>query len=130
MNTLSKSEYEVLSLLWTENRGLTAAEINELAPDKSWKPTSIHLIINSMLDKGALVVDGMVRSGRVYGRIFKATASPEEYSLMQIKRNTSYAQDKNAAITGLIASLIDSIEISNDTIEKIEELIKKKKEGL
>ena len=130
MDTLSKSEYEVLSLLWSENRGLTAVEINELAQDKSWKPTSIHLIINSMMDKGAVVVDGMVRSGRVYSRIFKATMSPEEYSLMQVKQNTSFAPDQDAAISGLVASLIGSSEISEKTIEKIEELIKKKKEGL
>ena len=130
MDTLSKSEYEVLSLLWSENRGLTAVEINELAQDKSWKPTSIHLIINSMMDKGAVVVDGMVRSGRVYSRIFKATMSPEEYSLMQVRQNTSFAPDQDAAISGLVASLIGSSEISEKTIEKIEELIKKKKEGL
>ena len=130
MNSLSKSEYDVLTLLWSENRGLTAVEINDLVKDKSWVNTSIHLILTSMLEKGAIVVDGMVRSGRTYSRIFKAAFTPEEYSLMQVKQNTSFAKDKNSAMTNLFVSLIDSEEINSETIGKIEALIKKKKEAL
>ena len=83
-----------------------------------------------MLDKGILIVDGMVRSGRTYSRIFKPAMTPEEYSLMQIKQNTSFVKDKNSAISNLCVSLIDNNEISNETISKIEALIKKKKEAL
>ncbi|NLV86801.1 MAG: BlaI/MecI/CopY family transcriptional regulator [Clostridiales bacterium] len=130
MNPLSKSEYEVLALLWRENRGLTAVEINELAEDKSWKNTSIHLILNSMLDKGVAIVDGMVRSGRVYSRLFRAALTPEEYAMMQVKQSTAFAHDQSAAITSLVTALIDSSEINKEAIERIEELIKKKKESL
>jgi len=129
MNSLSKSEYDVLALLWSENRGLTAVEINDLAQDRSWVNTSVHLILTSMLDKGAVVVDGMVRSGRTYSRIFKAAVTPEEYSLMQVKQNTSFAKDKSSAMSNLFVSLIDSEEINMETIGKIEALIKKKKEA-
>lgn len=130
MTSLTKSEYEVLSLIWSENRGLTAVEINDLAQNKSWVSTSIHLILNSMLDKGVLAVDGMVRSGRTYSRIFKAAVSPEEYSLMQVKQNASFAKDKNSITVKLVASLIDSEEINAETISKIEALLKKKKGNL
>lgn len=109
---------------------MTAVEINELVKDKSWKDTSIHLILNSMLDKGIVIVDGMVRSGRTYSRVFKAATTPEEYSLMQVKQNTSFAKDKNSAMANLFVSLIDSDEVNIETINKIEALIKKKKEGL
>jgi len=128
MVSLSKSEYEVLSLLWAQEKGLTAVEINELSPDKSWKDVSIHLIINSMLDKGAIKVNGMVRSGRTYSRLFEAAVSPEEYSLMQVKENVSFAPNKSAAISSLFSALLDSESISRDDISKIEELVKKKKE--
>lgn len=130
INSLSKSEYEILALFWSENRGLTAGKINDLVADKSWKITSIHLILNSMLDRRILIVDGMVKSGRTYSRIFKPAMTPEEYSLMQIKQNTSFAKDQKSAMANLCVSLIDSGEISNETISKIEALIKKKKEAL
>lgn len=127
MVSLSISEYEILSLLWSEERGLTAGEINSLSNEKSWKDLSIHLILTNMLEKGAIVVDGMVRSGRTYSRVFNAAITPEEYSLMQVTQNASATKNKSAVITGLMSALIDGDNISNEDIDKIEELIKRKK---
>lgn len=128
--SLSKSEYEVLTLLWKHNQGLTASEINSCCKDKSWKDASIHLILAKMIDKNAVVVDGMIRSGRTYSRIFKAAITPEEYSIMQIKQNALFANDRRSSMTTLFAYLIDSDEVNLETISKVEALLKKKKEEL
>lgn len=128
--SLSKSEYEVLTLLWKHNQGLTASEINSCCKDKSWKDASIHLILAKMIDKNAVVVDGMIRSGRTYSRIFKAAVTPEEYSIMQIKQNALFANDRRSSMTTLFAYLIDSDEVNLETISKVEALLKKKKEEL
>ena len=117
-------------MLWSQARGLTAGEINTLAKNKTWKEASIHLILNRMLDRSLIVVDGMFKSGKTYGRTFKAAITPEEYSLMQIKQNALFFKDKHTSITNLCASLIDSDEINIETINKIEELLRKKKEEL
>lgn len=127
---LSKSEYEILSLLWTQEEGLTASDINALCKKKSWKDSSIHLIINSMLEKETIKVDGLRRSGRVYSRVFKAAITPENYSMMQIQQNVRFVKDKPSSMTKLFSSLIDSEEISAESIYEIEKLLKKKKEGL
>ncbi|WP_312279994.1 BlaI/MecI/CopY family transcriptional regulator [Oscillibacter sp.] len=127
MFTLSPTEYEILSLLWASERGLTAAEINTLSPEKSWKDISIHIIINNMLSKGAIKVDGMARSGRVYSRTFTAAVTPEEYSLMQVQKNAACSKDASAVYTGLFCALVDSDSISGNDIEKIEEMIQQKK---
>lgn len=128
--SLSKSEYEVLSLLWTQNQGLTASEINFCCKDKSWKDASIHMILANMIDKGAVVVDGVIRSSRTYSRIFKAAITPEEYSMMQIKQNALFTNDRRSSMTKLFAHLIDSEEVNLETISKIEALLEKKKEEL
>jgi len=128
--SLSKNEYEVLTLLWTQNQGVTASEINSCCKNKSWKDASIHMILASMIDKGAVIVDGVIRSNRTYGRIFKAAITPEEYSMMQIKQNALFANDSRSSMANLFAHLIDSDEINLETISKIEALIKKKKEEL
>lgn len=130
MFTLSPTEYEILSLLWASERGLTAVEINTRSPEKSWKDVSIHIIINNMLAKGAIKVDGMARSGRVYSRTFTAAVTPKEYSLMQVQKNAACTKDASAVYTGLFCSLIDNDSISSDDIEKIEELIRQKKKEL
>ena len=116
--------------MWTRPDGLTATEINELAKSKSWKDASIHLILNDMLEKGAVKVDGMVLTGRTYSRVFKAMLSPEEYSLMQVKQNTAFAEDKVIAITNIFAALLNDNEVNADTIDKIEQLLDKKRAEL
>lgn len=126
---ISVSEYEILSLMWAEKRGLTAVQINELAPNKSWKDISIHLIINSMLDKGFIKAEGMVRSGKVYSRLFVPTLSPEEYSYGQVTENAAAVKNKSAVYTGLFSALIEGDDISSSDMDKIEALIKRKKEG-
>lgn len=130
MFTLSPTEYEILSLLWSSERGLTATEVNTLSPEKSWKDVSIHIIIKNMLAKGAIKVDGMVRSGRVYSRTFTAAVTPEEYSLMQVQQNAACAKDTSAVYAGLLCALIDNESISCSDIEKIESLIQQKKKEL
>jgi len=130
MVSLSKSEYEILSLLWTKPEGLTATEINELAQIKSWKDASIHLILNGLLKKEVIRTEGMVLTGRTYSRVFKATLSPEEYSLLQVKQNAAFVEDKNAVFTNIFAAFLDDSEVNSETIDKIEKLLDKKRKEL
>ena len=62
--SLSSNEFCILQLLWTEGRALTRPEILEALPDKDWNPNSIHLILNNMIKKGVLQVNGVARCGR------------------------------------------------------------------
>ena len=52
-----------------------AAEKGEL----TWKERSIFSMLNSLMEKGAIVADGFVRSGKTYARTFKATVSHAEF---------------------------------------------------
>ena len=67
---LTKSETEIMDLLWREDRPLSRSEIIDLTPERSWKPASIHILLNSMLDKGAIAVAGFVQSTKNYARTF------------------------------------------------------------
>ena len=81
--SLSSNEFCILQLLWTEGRALTRPEILEALPDKDWNPNSIHLILNNMIKKGVLQVNGVARCGRGYGRTYAPTMSQTEYAAAQ-----------------------------------------------
>ena len=49
--TLTKSEHEIMNLLWHVDKPLTASEIIEQSTDKTWKDSYIHLLINSLLTR-------------------------------------------------------------------------------
>ncbi len=87
-NPLSPNEFKIMQLLWKENRPLSRPEIIALVPDRDWNPNSIHLILNNMIEKGVIRVDGMTRCGRGYGRTYAASLSNLEYAVQLLKEST------------------------------------------
>ena len=76
---LTKSELEIMNVLWDAGRPLTRGEILELSVDKKWKDNSIHILLNRLLAKGAIAEGGFTRSGKSYGRLYEPQISGEEY---------------------------------------------------
>lgn len=50
----TKKEQELMDVLWKAGRPLSSKEIVENSIDKTWKDSSIHILLNSLLDKGAI----------------------------------------------------------------------------
>ncbi len=76
---LTKNEIEIMDVLWRENRPLSRGEILNLSADKSWMDSSVHILLNSMLKKGAIQEAGFVKCGKTCGRVYEAAFSCEEY---------------------------------------------------
>ena len=87
-NPLSPNEFKIMQLLWKENRPLSRPEIIDKIPDRDWNPNSIHLILNNMIEKGVIRVDGMTRCGRGYGRTYTASVNNLEYAVNLLKDAT------------------------------------------
>ena len=73
--TLTKSEHEIMNLLWHVDKPLTASEIIEQSTDKTWKDSYIHLLINSLLDKEMIRAEGFAKTTKNYARTFVAAVS-------------------------------------------------------
>lgn len=123
---LTKSENEIMDLMWKEDRPLSRSEIIELTPDRTWKPASIHILLNSMLEKKAIDVAGFVQSTKNYARTFVPSVTADAYAIMQVKSSPVFSQE---SIPSLVASLLDDVTDS-DILEQLEELIEEKKAKL
>lgn len=84
--SLSKKERELMELFWDAGTPLSRTEILERAAQRpsSWKPNSVHILVNSLLDKGGLQVAGFYLNSRKLGRTFEPTLSRTEFALMQV----------------------------------------------
>lgn len=51
IGTLTKKELEMMNVLWGSETALTASEILKASTDRTWKDKSLHLMINSLLQK-------------------------------------------------------------------------------
>lgn len=76
---LTKSELEIMNVIWGAGRPLTRGEILDLSVDKNWKDNSIHILLNRLLAKGALAESGFARSGKSYGRLYEAKLTGKDY---------------------------------------------------
>ena len=79
---LTPSERAIMDILWHEKSPMPQSAIIDKAKESgtmAWKERSIFSMINSLLEKGIIVEDGFVRSGKTYARTFKATSSRAEF---------------------------------------------------
>lgn len=129
INPLSANEFKILQVLWEEGRSLSRPEIIERTPDKDWNPNSIHLILNNMIDKGVLCVDGLTRCGKGYGRTYAPTMTQMEYAAQQAMDATpNYTPDER--LLGVVAALVGNESVSDETISELEKLLRAKEKEL
>lgn len=113
---LTKSEKEIMDTFWENKEGLTSTELVEVSQDRSWKKTSAHLLIRSLLEKGFLEVSGFKKTTKNYARIFKASISFEDYAIEVIMQNSTAESRKK-----LIFKLIN--EATLEELDEMKEII-------
>ncbi|MFI3230768.1 MAG: BlaI/MecI/CopY family transcriptional regulator [bacterium] len=123
---LSKKEEEIMMLFWQENRELSSSDIIHLSPNKTWKASSIFILLNSLLKKGAIEMAGFIKSQTNYGRTFKYITTENEYTIMQIKK---VFQKSNISSLEVITELIKEQECI-ESIGLIENLLNDQKNYL
>lgn len=119
---LSDKEIEFMEILWNAKKPLSGSEIVKASVDKTWKDSSIHILINSLLKKCAIREAGFVRTGKGYGRTFEAVETREQYYaelVVDIANKTS--------LSSLFSALTSSEYVSEDTIEELERILLSKK---
>lgn len=124
---LTKNEREIMELLWREKRPLSRSEIIALSVNRSWKANSIHILLNQLLDKGAIEVNGFIKTGKNYGRTFTAALTEQQYQVMQFRTSAGYARSKTSALVNLVSTLVDGEELNEQTLDRLKELLDKKK---
>jgi len=122
---LTKNEIEILEVLWNAKRPLTGKEIIEFSKNKSWKDSSLHILLNSLLKKGAIAESGFVRTGKGYGRTFEASDSGRKF---YAKILSSLVEKTN--VTTLFSALFEDNKITKETIAELEEILRQKKQEL
>ncbi len=118
---LTKSELEVMDVLWEDGSALSRADFLERSSQKSWKDSSVHILLNGLLHKGAIREAGFVKRSKTYGRTFVPTLTREEYYALNI-----YSHRYAPEITGLIEALLSREDITPEELDTIAQLVKQR----
>lgn len=123
---LSHNEYQIMDLLWREQRPLSRNEILEGTEGRDWNPASVHLILNSMLSKGVLKVTDLEKK---YGRTYEAVISHEDYLAQYIVDGTPGRTQKDRLLS-VVSALVNKKGIDKETIDELEKLLEEKKKEI
>lgn len=126
---ITYNEYNILLAIWNAGHALTAKEILASMENKSFKDRTIHSILNAMLEKGLIYVDGQKLSSRIYSRCFNASISFAEYHADCIMDNEIYRREKTKVLPGLLSALVAE-DVNPETLDCLEALLAEKKRQL
>jgi len=122
---LTKSEMEIMDVLWEDGGALSRADFLERQKEKSWKDSSIHILLNGLLNKGAIREAGVVKRSKTYGRTFLPTMSREEYFAATI-----FSHRYQPELTGLFQALLTRSDVNNEVLDNLETMIREKRQQL
>ena len=119
---LTKSEMEIMDVLWGAGTPLSRADLLERSEEKTWKDSSVHILLNGLLVKGAIREAGFVKRSKTYGRTFAPTLTREEYFA-----TTIFCHRHKPEITGLFEALLRREDITQEQLAVIEKLVAERK---
>ena len=111
---LTKSELEIMDVLWQDGGALSRSDFLERAQEKSWKDSSVHILLNGLLHKGIIREAGLVKRSKTYGRTFLPTMTREEYYAASV-----FSHRYKPEITGLVDALLKRDDITPEQLAKI-----------
>jgi predicted transcriptional regulator len=119
---LTKSEMEIMDVLWEDGGALSRADFLERSAEKTWKDSSVHILLNGLLKKGAIREAGFVKRSKTYGRTFVPTMTREEYFAMTI-----FSHRYKPEFVALMAALLQREDITDQQLDQVEELVAQRK---
>lgn len=122
---LTKSELEIMNVLWRAERPLSRSDILTLSTEKSWKDNSIHILLNGMLKKEAIVEAGFTRSGKVWGRLYAPNVSIDEYY-----NENLFSQTSQKEFPLLFSAMVNREDITAEMIDELESILQKRRQEL
>ena len=118
---LTKSEMEIMDVLWESGEPLSRSDLLSRSEEKTWKDSSVHILLNGLLQKGAIREAGLVKRSKTYGRVFAPTLTREEYFAATI-----FSHRHKPEIVGLFAALLSREDITREDLTQIAALIEQK----
>lgn len=113
---------EIMDVLWNENVPLSRSDLLARGEEKSWKDSSVHILLNGLLQKGAIKEVGFVKRSKTYGRTFAPTLTREEYFA-----TTIFSHRYQPQIVGLFEALLKREDITTDQLGEIAKLVANRK---
>ena len=114
---LTKSEMEIMDVFWASEVPLSRSDLLESSAEKTWKDSSVHILLNGLLKKGLIHEAGLVKRRKTYGRLFAPSMTREEYFVTNI-----FSYRHKPLKKELIEAFIRQVELSPEELQTMSQL--------
>ena len=118
MLELTRSEMEIMNVLWEAPNPMSRSDLLAHSEGKTWKDSSVHILLNSILQKGLIREAGYVKRSKTYGRVFAPTITREEYYASVI-----FAAKCKPDMVRLIRALLSKESITEQQREELRSML-------
>ena len=115
---LTRSEMEIMDVLWEAGEPLSRSDLLERSEQKSWKDSSVHILLNGMLQKNMIREAGFVKRSKTYGRTFVPTMSREAYFAA-----TVFSHRYQPDLVELVRELLNRENITREQLDAIRAIL-------
>lgn len=119
---LTRSELEIMDALWDAGKPMSRADLLAYTNDKTWKDSSVHILLNGLLKKEAIVETGFVKRNKTYGRVFAPACSREAYYAQAV-----FSNRRKPNVQGLFRELLSREEVTAEDLDAVSAMIAEKK---
>lgn len=121
IKSLPDSELKVMKVIWNNKRKMSTGEIDaELKNETDWKLSTLQVILSRLTEKGFLKNE---KIGRI--NYYSSIVDFSRYSRNETKNFIRKMYDNSSK--KLIASLIESDELTDEDIEEIKNILNRSK---
>jgi len=121
MKALRPKELELMSVFWGADTPLATAEIRELAADYTWGESSTSVMIVRLVKLGFLEIAGNFQKRNIICNTYRPVISKDKYYGELISESIGQASPE--VILGFLSNLKGNGKISNDTIDKMQQML-------
>ena len=114
---LTKSEMEIMDVFWASENPLSRSDLLESSAEKTWKDSSVHILLNGLLKKGLIHEAGLVKRRKTYGRLFAPSMTREEYFVTNIFSYRHKPQPMQ-----LLESFIEKVPLTAQELKAVSQL--------
>jgi predicted transcriptional regulator len=115
---LTRSEMEIMDVMWDAGVPLSRSDLLEHSEEKTWKDSSVHILLNGLLQKGAIQEAGLVKRSKTYGRVFTPTLTREEYFA-----TTIFCHKRKPQLLGLFDALLQRDDVDESVLNDLAQMI-------
>lgn len=127
---LTPNQEQVMETLWRANRPLVRSEIIDLTEDRHWSESSIHLLINELLEKEAIKVDGEILMGINMARQYSPAITRDEFNYMQMRCHMDQLHPSINTLLKFFEDILNQPDIDSQVLDQFQALIDTKRKQI